>query len=183
MISYCDTHTQTLTHTQAEGDLLFRYDDAPSLLFFLLLLLLLSLFSHPSFFSLAPPHAGAFVTSPPPPPPPLLFHHTSLLPPSLHSHSLPLSLSAGLLLPLNGNTHRCVKGRSNSTYPPAAAAAASPTPFSQDKRTDQGTDYYFVDNCSGLKQKRAQAWKPTCLNPVRSDRPAGLRSSSSPARL
>lgn len=47
------------------------------------------------------------------------------LPPSPLSHSLsPCSLSVCLPLPLNENTHRCVKGRSNSTYPPVAAAAS-----------------------------------------------------------
>lgn len=48
---------------------------------------------------------GAFVTSPPPPRPPYTFC----------SH--PLSLYLCLPTPLNGNTHRCVKGRSDSTYP------------------------------------------------------------------
>lgn len=75
------------------------------------------------------------------------------LPPSPLSHSLsPCSLSVCLPLPLNENTHRCVKGRSNSTYPPVAAAASLTLSL---WGREQGTTI-LLDNSSGPRRE-AQA--------------------------
>lgn len=110
--------TDTLTHTDMRTHTHINRGRSPVQVWWCLLL---AFPPQSLFFLLAPPHLWAFVTSPPPPTT-VLFHHTSLPPLSL-SLSL-LSLSVCLPLPLNENTHRCVKGRSNSTYPPVAAAAS-----------------------------------------------------------
>ncbi len=109
----------------------------------------------------------------------------STTPPSLILLSLPLSVYVCLLLQLNGNTHRCVKGRSNSTHP-TVAAAASPTHSLRTRGPSRGTNFYFGQ----LFRPQAEAMRspnrwlePTCLKPVLVclDHPAGHRSSSIPA--